>query len=142
MCILACRMPRAGKLRLLPPKETFVSSDNTFVVLLANDDEDDRMMTAEAMQGSKLANDFRTVGGGPRKDGREALREMKAEASPRSIPVVILTTSRTETDIEKTYGLGANSFIVKAVTFEGLVQAMKVVTEYWLQIVQLPNGAQ
>jgi CheY-like chemotaxis protein len=149
-----------------------VNSDNAIVILLADDDEDDRIMTAEAMRGSKLANDFRTVGDGdelmdylhhrgtyappaisprpglvlldlnmPRKDGREALREMKADASLRSIPVVILTTSRTETDIEKTYGLGANSFIVKPVTFEGLVQAMKVVTEYWLQIVQLPNGA-
>jgi len=77
----------------------------------------------------------------PRKDGREALREMKADPALRSIPVVILTTSRTEEDIENTYGLGANSFIVKPVTFEGLAQAMKVVTEYWFQIVHLPIGA-
>ena len=77
----------------------------------------------------------------PRKDGREVLREMKADPALRSIPVVILTTSRTEEDIENTYGLGANSFIVKPVTFEGLAQAMKVVTEYWFQIVHLPIGA-
>ena len=78
----------------------------------------------------------------PRKDGREALREMKADPVLRSIPVVILTTSKAEEDIGNTYGLGANSFITKPVTFDGLVQAMKVVAEYWLQIVRLPNRVQ
>ena len=67
---------------------------------------------------------------------------MKADPVLRSIPVVILTTSKAEEDIGNTYGLGANSFITKPVTFDGLVQAMKVVAEYWLQIVQLPNGVQ
>jgi CheY-like chemotaxis protein len=74
----------------------------------------------------------------PRKDGREALREMKADAGLRSIPVVILTTSKAEEDVERAYNLGANSFIVKPVTFAGLVEALKVTTEYWFQIVQLP----
>ena len=77
----------------------------------------------------------------PRRDGREALREMKADPELRSIPVVILTTSRREDDITRTYDLGANSLIVKPVTFEGLVEAMKVATEYWFQIVELPGGA-
>ena len=74
----------------------------------------------------------------PRKDGREALREMKADEGLRSIPVVILTTSKAEEDVERAYNLGANSFIVKPVTFAGLVEALKVTTEYWFQIVQLP----
>ncbi len=77
----------------------------------------------------------------PRKDGREALREIKADPNLRSIPVVILTTSRTEDEINHTYDLGANSFMAKPVTFESLVQAMAIVTNYWFQIVELPNGA-
>ena len=74
----------------------------------------------------------------PKKDGREALREIKADPALRSIPVVILTTSKAEEDIERTYNLGANSFIVKPVTFDGLVHVIKVASEYWFQIVQLP----
>lgn len=76
----------------------------------------------------------------PKKDGREALREIKADPALRSIPVVILTTSKAEEDIERTYNLGANSFIVKPVTFDGLVQALRVATEYWFQVVQLPGA--
>ena len=78
----------------------------------------------------------------PRKDGREALREIKADPMLRTIPVVILTTSEDEYEVERAYDLGANSFIVKPVTFEGLVQAMKVVTEYWFTIVHLPSVEQ
>jgi len=74
----------------------------------------------------------------PRMDGAEALREMKADPTLRTIPVVVLTTSRADRDIELTYGLGANSFIVKSVTFEDLVKVMKAVMEYWLQVVELP----
>jgi CheY-like chemotaxis protein len=76
----------------------------------------------------------------PRKDGREALREMKADPELRSIPVVVLTTSKAEEDIERTYDMGANSFIVKPVTFDDLVKALRVATEYWFQVVQLPIG--
>jgi CheY-like chemotaxis protein len=76
----------------------------------------------------------------PRKDGREVLREMKSDPLLRSIPVVVLTTSKAEEDVERIYDLGANSFIVKPVTFDGLVRVMRVATEYWLQIVQLPAG--
>lgn len=75
----------------------------------------------------------------PKKDGREALREMKADPELRSIPVVVLTTSRTEDEIRSIYELGANSFVVKPVTFEGFVNAMRVATEYWFQIVELPT---
>jgi CheY-like chemotaxis protein len=150
-----------------------VNPDNQAItILMADDDEDDRMLTGDALRLSKLANDFKTVSDGeelmdylyhrgrhappaasprpglvlldlnmPKKDGREALRDMKADPALRSIPVVILTTSKAEEDIERIYDLGANSFIVKPVTFDGLVQAMKVATQYWFQVVQLPGAA-
>jgi CheY-like chemotaxis protein len=75
----------------------------------------------------------------PRKDGREALKEMKADPKFRMIPVVVLTTSRAEEDIMKTYDLGVSSFISKPVTFEGLVDIMKALGKYWFEIVELPQ---
>jgi CheY-like chemotaxis protein len=74
----------------------------------------------------------------PRKDGREALREIKSDANLRHIPVVVLTTSKAEEDIYRTYDLGVNSFITKPVTFEGLVGVMRSLGRYWLEIVELP----
>jgi CheY-like chemotaxis protein len=76
----------------------------------------------------------------PRKDGREALKEIKAHPQLHRIPVVILTTSKAETDILRSYDLGVNSFITKPVTFQGLVEAMRVMKQYWFQLVKLPNG--
>ncbi|HEY8667876.1 MAG TPA: response regulator [Tepidisphaeraceae bacterium] len=75
----------------------------------------------------------------PRKDGREALKEIKANADLRSIPVVVLTTSKAEEDIFRTYDLGVSSFITKPVTFEGLVEVMRAVGRYWFEIVALPQ---
>jgi CheY-like chemotaxis protein len=74
----------------------------------------------------------------PRKDGREALREIKSDPSLRSIPIVVLTTSEAEEDIYRTYDLGVNSFITKPVTFDRLVAVMKGLGRYWLEIVELP----
>lgn len=74
----------------------------------------------------------------PRKDGREALKEIKAEPEFRSIPVVVLTTSKAEEDIYRTYDLGVNSFITKPVNFESLVAVMKALGKYWFEIVELP----
>ncbi|MBD2774487.1 response regulator [Iningainema tapete] len=74
----------------------------------------------------------------PKKDGREALKEIKADPILRQIPVVILTTSKAEEDIDYTYNLGANSFIIKPVTFAGLVEVMKAIGKYWFEIVELP----
>jgi CheY-like chemotaxis protein len=74
----------------------------------------------------------------PRKDGREALREIKAHPDLRRIPVVVLTTSKAEEDIYRTYDLGANSFITKPVSFEGLVAVMRDIGRYWIEIVELP----
>lgn len=138
-------------------------------ILLADDDADDRMLAREALDESRLANDLRFVEDGeqlldylyrrgryqteaaprpglilldlnmPRKDGREALREIKADPNLRCIPIVVLTTSKAEEDIYRTYDLGVNSFITKPVTFEGLVQVMKVLGRYWFEIVELPK---
>lgn len=75
----------------------------------------------------------------PKKDGREALKEIKADPDLRSIPVVILTTSKEEEDILRSYNLGANSYITKPVTFAGMVDAIKSLGKYWFEIVELPQ---
>lgn len=139
-------------------------------ILMAEDDADDRLLVKEAFQESHVANDLHFVENGvelleylreqgkfkgadhfpdlilldlnmPRKDGREALEEIKADPRLRKIPVVILTTSRAEEDILRSYDIGAAGYITKPVTFEGLVDAIKGLSEYWVQIVKLPpNG--
>jgi len=76
----------------------------------------------------------------PRMDGREALREIKGDPALKRIPVVVLTTSEADEDIARTYGLGVNSFITKPVTFEGLVDVVRALSNYWLQIVTVPTG--
>jgi two-component system response regulator len=139
-------------------------------ILMAEDDADDRLMTKEAFEESRLANDLRFVEDGeelldylhrrgkysdpatsprpglilldlnmPRKDGREALREIKADPRLKSIRVVVLTTSNTEEDIFRTYDLSAASYITKPVTFEALVEVIKALGKYWLEIVELPG---
>ena len=75
----------------------------------------------------------------PRKDGREALREIKANPALRRLPVVVLTTSHAQEDIVRSYDLGVNSFISKPVSFQGLVDAVKVVGRYWFEVVELPQ---
>jgi two-component system, response regulator len=141
-------------------------------ILLADDDQEDRELTAEALTESRLANTLRFVEDGeeltdylflrgrfrdrndaplpglilldlnmPKKDGREALAEIKADPQTRQIPVVVLTTSRADEDIVRSYALGVSSFISKPVTFDGLVQAMRVFTQYWFEIVELPIEA-
>lgn len=74
----------------------------------------------------------------PKKDGREALAEIKLDPKLRQIPVVVLTTSQAEEDIFRTYDLGVNSFITKPVSFESLVKVMKALGQYWFEIVELP----
>jgi len=74
----------------------------------------------------------------PLKDGREALREIKAHPDLKRTPVIVLTTSRAEEDIINAYDLGANSFIVKPVTFSAMVEVMKSLGKYWIEIVELP----
>jgi CheY-like chemotaxis protein len=74
----------------------------------------------------------------PKKDGREALREIKEDADLRRIPVVVLTTSKAGPDIGRMYDLGANSFIAKPIQFEALVNVMRVLGQYWFKTVELP----
>jgi two-component system, response regulator len=75
----------------------------------------------------------------PRKDGREALEEIKSDSSLRRIPVVILTTSEAEQDILRSYDLGVNAFVTKPVTFDGLASAITRLGEFWFEIVKLPS---
>src|SRR5689334_24653083 len=141
----------------------------SIVILMADDDADDRMLMREALAESRVDNEVREVVDGedlldylrhhgryadpslaprpglllldlnmPRKSGREALIEIKADPTLRSIPVVVLTTSQADHDIFTTYDLGANSFISKPVTFQGLVAAMEILGRYWFKIVDLP----
>jgi CheY-like chemotaxis protein len=142
---------------------------NPITILMADDDADDRKLTREALEESRLANDIRFVENGeelmaylrrqgryaseadaprpglilldlnmPRKDGREALAEIKADPELRQIPVVILTTSKSDEDVYRSYDLGVNSYIVKPVTFEALVDILQTLEKYWFEIVELP----
>jgi two-component system response regulator len=139
-------------------------------ILMADDDEDDRLLTRDALNESKVLNQFYSVEDGielmkylrreakysdgelypqpslilldlnmPRMDGREALALIKADPSLRSIPVIILTTSKAEEDMLRGYELGAASYITKPVTFEKLVELMKSLGRYWIEFVELPN---
>lgn len=74
----------------------------------------------------------------PRKGGRECLRDIKGDVALRSVPIVVLTTSKAEEDVLRSYELGVNSFIKKPVTFTGLVDAVRIFGQYWFQIVDIP----
>ncbi len=149
------------------------SPGRPIVILLADDDEDDRELTREALDHARLANDMKFAVDGqdlmeylrregayadpsvdaprpgiilldlnmPRKDGREALAEIKADESLRQIPVVVLTTSKDEQDVFETYDLGVSAFVTKPVTFAGLVEVMRTWTRFWFEVVELPSDA-
>jgi len=74
----------------------------------------------------------------PKISGREALAEIKTDPNLRTIPIVVLTTSKAQQEIYRSYDLGANSFITKPVNFEAMVEIMRAVTSYWFSIVELP----
>ena len=76
----------------------------------------------------------------PRMDGREALKVIKGDPELRRIPVVVLTTSKAEEDIYRSYDLGVNSFIIKPVTFDSLVNIMRILEAYWFEIVEIPTS--
>jgi CheY-like chemotaxis protein len=146
-----------------------ISKTKPITILMADDDEDDRLLALEALEESRLSNPLYFVNDGeelmdylcrrgsyadpqtsprpglilldlnmPKKDGREALQEIKANPKLRRIPVVILTTSNADIDIYRSYDLGANTYITKPVTFEALVEVIKALGEYWLTLVALP----
>ena len=143
-----------------------MSREGPIHILLAEDDPDDRMLTRRAIVESRVETTFATVKNGeelmtylhregphqnaprpdlilldlnmPRKDGREALRDIKSDAELRRIPVVVLTTSEAEQDILQSYDLGVNAFVTKPVSFDALSDAMQSLGEFWFDLVKLP----
>ena len=144
-----------------------MSSDGRPVhILLVEDNAGDVRLTREALKEGKVANSLTVAADGvealailrregrykdesrpdlilldlnlPRKDGREVLAEIKEDPALKRIPVVVLTTSKAEEDIYRTYDLGVSSFITKPVSFAGLVEVMRTWTRYWFEIVELP----
>jgi CheY-like chemotaxis protein len=140
------------------------------IILIADDDPDDRAMIKEAFEENLLLNELYFVEDGeelmnylnrsgkysdvsayplpglilldlnmPKKDGREALEEIKNNSTLSHIPIIILTTSKTEEDIIKSYNLGVNCFITKPIKFVDLVQVTKTLGRFWLEIVTLPT---
>jgi CheY-like chemotaxis protein len=77
----------------------------------------------------------------PRKDGREALAEIKQDPRFKTLRVIIMTTSKAEEDVIRAYTQSAASYITKPVTFDALVDVVRTLGKYWLEIVELPNGA-
>lgn len=145
------------------------AAKDPIVILMADDDDDDYLLTKKALKESKLLNTLVRVCDGeelidylkrrgeyettavrpgvilldlnmPRKDGREALKEIKADPKLSDIPVVIFTTSKAEEDIYRSYQLGSNSFITKPVTFDNLIKVMETLGTYWFEIVELPKA--
>jgi len=138
-------------------------------ILVADDDEDDRFLMEEALEEKDFRavyfvedeeelmdylyhrGQYSSLSSSPRpnlilldlnmprKDGREALKEIKADPQLRKIPVVVMTTSKAEEDILRTYNLGVNSYIIKPTTFESMVEMMNTLGGYWFDIVQLPD---
>ncbi len=143
-----------------------MSRKSPITILVVDDDPDDREMTKEALEANRLSNPVCFVEDGeaaldylnqrgkyaneslpglilldlnmPRQGGRDTLRLIKSDPRFRSIPVVILTTSKAEEDIIRSYDLGASSFITKPVTFDALVQVVATFGKYWLELVALP----
>ncbi len=75
----------------------------------------------------------------PVMDGREVLDQLKQNEKFRSIPIIVLTTSKAEADIARTYDMGVNSFIIKPVSFDSLVDMIRSVSDYWFHLVSLPK---
>ena len=135
-------------------------------ILLVEDSPSDALLTREALKTSKLMNNLHVVENGvdaiaflrregpyahvpppdlilldlnlPKKDGREVLREIKADDDLRAIPVVVLTSSDAEEDILKSYKLNANCYITKPVEFDKFVKVVRSIREFWFAVVTLP----
>lgn len=76
----------------------------------------------------------------PRKDGREALAEIKSDPDLRHVPVIVMTTSRSPDDVAATYDIGANSYVAKPILYEELLEVLQTLGKYWLEVVDLPGG--
>lgn len=147
---------------------TFVVDNRPIDILLVEDNPGDIRLTREALKDAKVANVLTVVGDGiealallhkngkhatsarpdliildlnlPKKDGWELLAEIKSDDELKIIPVIILTTSTSDTDIIKSYDLHANCYIAKPVDLEQFIQVVKSVNDFWLSVVKLPKG--
>lgn len=147
-----------------------MTARRTLPILIADDDPDDRELARDALSASRLVNPIHFVNDGvelleflqrrgrwigsstprpgvilvdlnmPRLDGREAIAEIKRDPALRQIPIVVLTTSKAEEDIYRSYDLGVSSYIVKPVTFQALVNVMADLGRYWFELVELPKA--
>jgi CheY-like chemotaxis protein len=136
-------------------------------VLLVEDDPGDVLMTREAFEENKVANNLSVVSDGeaamaflrkqgeyadaptpdlvlldlnlPRMDGREVLAAMKGDEELRRIPVVVLTTSEAEEDVLRSYSLHANAYVTKPVDFERFIQVVRKIDDFFVQVVRLPS---
>ncbi len=147
------------------------TSSKEIIILVADDDPDDRLMIKDSFEETGVRNPVHFVHDGeelldylmrrgsyaslsnlrlpglilldlnmPKKDGREALKEIKSNPSLRQIPVVVFTTSKAEEDICRSYELGVNSFICKPLSYDVLLKTVKSLIKYWLETVQLPSS--
>lgn len=143
---------------------------STMTILMAEDDSDDRLLAEEAVTDAAFPGELKFGGDGeelidylrrrgrfkgtasgpslilrdlnmPRKAGHEALEAIKADPDLRTIPVVVLTTYRTERHIARSYSLGVNSYITKPTSFDSLINSARILVNYWLQTVRLPPGS-
>jgi len=138
-------------------------------VLLIEDSPSDAALTIEALQAGKIGNNLNRVADGveamaylrqqgsfaksprpdlimldlnlPKKDGREVLRELKSDPSLKLIPVIVLTTSRSDKDVLQSYELSANCYITKPVDFQQFIDVVKSIEHFWLSVVMLPPKA-
>lgn len=130
-------------------------------VLLVEDDPGDVVLIQEAFEHNKVRNTLHVAGDGveameflrsgsrpdlilldlnlPRKDGREVLAEVKGDAALRSIPVVVLTTSKAEEDILRSYDLHANAYVTKPVDFNRFIEVVRQIDEFFVTVVKLPG---
>ncbi|GLU31030.1 response regulator [Trinickia caryophylli] len=142
------------------------ANGNLVHILLVEDSPTDVMLTKEAMEQYKVLNPLHIAEDGveamaylkregkyasaqrpgliildlnlPRKSGREVLRDLKSDPELMNIPVVILTTSKSEEDVAKSYGLHANCYITKPVDFEKFIQVVRSINDFWFGVVTLP----
>ncbi len=151
------------------PLQRPIKSTKIYNILLADDDPDDRLLTSEALSTTELPLRLSYVENGedlmqylqhtgayqnpsparpdlilldlsmPQKNGFEALQAIKSDPKLRQIPVIVLSTSRSQEDIGRSYALGANSYVTKPQNYGSLIHTIQTLGKYWLEVVQLPS---